>query len=57
MTAVVGTLVNDSGVAVLALALVVAVPFVLVAGIRALETTPEAPYQGTRDPAPDLATG
>ncbi|MCW2915914.1 MAG: hypothetical protein JWN52_3982, partial [Actinomycetia bacterium] len=57
VTAVVGTLVNDSGVAVLALALVVAVPFVLVAGIRALETAPEAPYQGTRDPAPDLATG
>jgi hypothetical protein len=41
VTAVVGTLANDSGVAVLALALVVAVPFALVCGIRALETTPE----------------
>lgn len=36
-TAVVGTLVNDSGMAVLALALVVAVPLALVAGIGALQ--------------------
>ncbi|MDX6430784.1 MAG: hypothetical protein QOE54_3150, partial [Streptosporangiaceae bacterium] len=43
VTAVVGTLANDSGVAVLALALVVAVPFALVCGIRALETAPAPP--------------
>jgi hypothetical protein len=38
LTAVVGTLVNDSGVAVIALGLVVAVPITLAAGVRALET-------------------
>jgi hypothetical protein len=37
LTAVVGTLVNDSGVAVIALGLVVAVPITLAAGVRALE--------------------
>src|ERR687895_135662 len=36
LTAVLGTLVNDSGVAVLALGLVVAVPIALAAGVRAL---------------------
>jgi hypothetical protein len=37
VTAIVGFGVNDSGIAVLALALVVAVPFALTAGIRALD--------------------
>jgi hypothetical protein len=37
LTAVLGTLVNDSGVAVLALGLVVAVPIALAAGVHALE--------------------
>ncbi|MGI8333085.1 hypothetical protein ACRYCC_24290 [Actinomadura scrupuli] len=61
VTAVVGTLANDSGVAVLALALVVAVPFALVCGIRALETAPEPPHEpgGGQSAAltPDPATG
>jgi hypothetical protein len=46
LTAVLGTLVNDSGVAVLALGLVVAVPIALAAGVRALEndaTTDDVP--------------
>src|SRR5918992_1563583 len=38
LTSIVGTLVNDSGVAVLALGLVVGVPIALAAGVRALET-------------------
>ncbi|MGH3392287.1 MAG: hypothetical protein ACRDOO_25730 [Actinomadura sp.] len=48
VTAVVGFGVNDSGIAVLALALVVAVPIALTAGIRALETaqsTDKAPVE------------
>jgi hypothetical protein len=65
VTAVVGTLANDSGVAVLALALVVAVPFALASGIRALETVSENSSTPPGEPgdalpaalSPDLATG
>lgn len=48
LTAIVGTLVNDSGVAVLALGLVVAVPIALAAGVRAMETG-----DGALPPPPD----
>jgi hypothetical protein len=53
LTAVLGTLVNDSGVAVLALGLVVAVPITLAAGVRALENhDPAAEVPLPREPAP-----
>ncbi|SEG13113.1 hypothetical protein SAMN04489712_103327 [Thermomonospora echinospora] len=48
-TAVVGTLVNDSGMAVLALALVVAVPLALAAGAHALQPVPAVPGGETPD--------
>ena len=50
LTAIVGTLVNDSGVAVLALGLVVGVPIALAAGVRALENGQPVPAAG---PPPD----
>jgi hypothetical protein len=50
LTAIVGTLVNDSGVAVLALGLVVGVPIALAAGVRALENGQPVPAGGPPDP-------
>jgi hypothetical protein len=59
LTAIVGTLVNDSGVAVLALGLVVAVPIALAAGVRAMETgegaSPEGPEPRPEAPPLDSA--
>ncbi|HEX6467859.1 MAG TPA: hypothetical protein VF069_02095 [Streptosporangiaceae bacterium] len=51
LTAVVGTLVNDSGVAVLALGLVVGVPIALAAGVRALENGQPVPATGPSRPS------
>lgn len=53
-TAVVGFLVNDSGIAVLALALVVAIPVTVIAGIRALQLAETEPLP---TPARTLAHG
>jgi hypothetical protein len=52
LTAIVGTLVNDSGVAVLALGLVVGVPIALAAGVRALENGQPVPAGGPPVPLP-----
>jgi hypothetical protein len=53
LTAIVGTLVNDSGVAVLALGLVVGVPIALAAGVRALEDGQPVPATGPPQPVTD----
>ena len=52
-TATVGTFVNDSGVAVIALALTLAVPLTLTAVIRALELDDAGPRPVRKNPRPD----
>ncbi|GAA4618330.1 hypothetical protein GCM10023195_82320 [Actinoallomurus liliacearum] len=58
VTTVVGMLVNDSGVAIPAMAFTVAVPLALAASVRALELAgPEAPPRPERSEEPSASTG
>lgn len=50
VSGVVGMLVNDSGAAVLSMALALAVPLVLAAGVRALGTAPATPDPAVLQP-------